>query len=218
MKHPKVFISYSHDSQDFKDWVRALTDRLIKSGVEVTLDQYDLKLTMNNSEYMEKGISDNDYVILLLTKSYSEKAKERKGGVGYEVSMVTGEIITDANRHKFIPILIQIEFSELPIFLKGTYSLKIDNLSSFEDQYVQLYAYITDQELVEKPELGDIIQLKKESKHDHIDKIIGDQGKPYLNHYSILDVEFKLEEYSDYTIQELFPKYLNEVEIQNKYT
>ena len=35
---PKAFISYSHDSEDYKDWVRALSDKLIGGGVEITLD------------------------------------------------------------------------------------------------------------------------------------------------------------------------------------
>ena len=41
---PKVFVSYSHDSQDHKDWVLKLATRLVANGVDVILDQWDLSL------------------------------------------------------------------------------------------------------------------------------------------------------------------------------
>jgi len=41
---PKLFVSYSHDSQPHKDWVLQLATRLVKNGVDVILDQWDLKL------------------------------------------------------------------------------------------------------------------------------------------------------------------------------
>ena len=41
---PRVFVSYSHDSQAHKDWVLKLATRLLANGVEVILDQWDLRL------------------------------------------------------------------------------------------------------------------------------------------------------------------------------
>ena len=35
---PRVFVSYSHDSQDHKNWVLTLATRLVKNGVDVILD------------------------------------------------------------------------------------------------------------------------------------------------------------------------------------
>ena len=40
---PRVFLSYSHDSEVHRAWVRLLAERLLKGGVEVTLDQWDLR-------------------------------------------------------------------------------------------------------------------------------------------------------------------------------
>ena len=39
-----VFISYSWDSEDHKDWVRELADCLASNGIDITLDQYDLQI------------------------------------------------------------------------------------------------------------------------------------------------------------------------------
>ena len=41
---PKVFISYSHDSELHKSWVENLAGRLVKNGVDVVFDQWDLRL------------------------------------------------------------------------------------------------------------------------------------------------------------------------------
>ena len=48
--NPKVFISYSHDSDDYKDWVVSFANRLILEGIDVTLDQYDLVLGDKKSQ------------------------------------------------------------------------------------------------------------------------------------------------------------------------
>jgi hypothetical protein len=39
--HPKVFISYSHDSREHIDRVRELSDRLRAEGIDCILDQYE---------------------------------------------------------------------------------------------------------------------------------------------------------------------------------
>lgn len=41
---PKVFFTYSHDSEPHKDWVLALSTRLVANGVDAILDQWDLTL------------------------------------------------------------------------------------------------------------------------------------------------------------------------------
>jgi hypothetical protein len=42
MSAPKVFISYSHDSPQHKDWVRSLASALRVNGIDAVLDQWDL--------------------------------------------------------------------------------------------------------------------------------------------------------------------------------
>ena len=41
-EHPKVFISYSHDSPEHRRWVSELGAKLRHSGVDAILDQWDL--------------------------------------------------------------------------------------------------------------------------------------------------------------------------------
>ena len=43
------------------------------------------------SSFMESGIRDSDYVIMICTPKYAKKANEREGGVGIENTIITGE-------------------------------------------------------------------------------------------------------------------------------
>lgn len=40
-EHPRVFISYSHDSPEHADRVLVLADRLVGDGIDCILDQYE---------------------------------------------------------------------------------------------------------------------------------------------------------------------------------
>lgn len=41
--HPKVFVSYSHDNDAHKDWIMKLATDLRHHGVDIILDQWDLR-------------------------------------------------------------------------------------------------------------------------------------------------------------------------------
>src|SRR5437870_590568 len=57
---PKVFASYSHDSEAHKDWVLTLATRLVANGVNVLLDQWDLTLGSDLPHFIESGLSSAD--------------------------------------------------------------------------------------------------------------------------------------------------------------
>lgn len=155
---PKVFFSYSHDNSTYKDWIRNFADRLRVEGIDVLLDQYELKLGSSNTHFMEESIENSDFVLLFLSKKYVEKANKRKGGAGYETQMVTGNIITEKNKEKFIPILIDIEFNEVPTYLSGTNAIKIESLFDYNSEYDEIYKVITGQTII-KPKLGEIRKI-----------------------------------------------------------
>ena len=91
----RVFISYSHDSQDHKDWVRGLGEYLTHNGIEVLLDQWDVAFGDDLAAFMEKGIRKTDRVIMVCTDAYIGKANNGTGGVGYEKTIATAEILRD---------------------------------------------------------------------------------------------------------------------------
>ena len=74
-KAPKVFISYSHDNDEHKNWVLKLaTDLRQHMGVDVTLDQWDLRIGSDLSLYMEQGLNDASLVLCVCSEQYVQKA------------------------------------------------------------------------------------------------------------------------------------------------
>lgn len=105
MKNPTVFISYSWDSEDHKRWVKTLSDKLIENGIVTLLDQNDLVLGDPLTQFMEQSITQSDYVLIICTPTYKQKADMRKGGVGYEESIITADVYMHQNHRKYIPVL-----------------------------------------------------------------------------------------------------------------
>lgn len=102
---PTAFISYSWDNGKHKDWVRTLAERLRADGVDVTLDQWDLKPGSDRTHFMENAVSNSDFVVIICTPTYAERSNKRQGGVGYEATIITGELARNVLQNKFIPIL-----------------------------------------------------------------------------------------------------------------
>lgn len=134
----KVFISYSWEDDEHKEWVRSLTDKLLEKGIDATLDQYDLSLGDRLPQFMEQSVMNADYVLIICTPTYKEKSDARKGGVGYEGHIITGELFAKGNERKFIPVIRKGNVSEaLPVSLAGKLAIDLkDGIhydANFED-------------------------------------------------------------------------------------
>ena len=102
---PRVFLSYSHDSEAHKAWVLQLAERLRYGGVEVTLDQWQVRFGEDVVRFMDQGIREADRVLMVCTANYVATAEERKGGAGYEGMIVTGHVARATDTIKFVPIV-----------------------------------------------------------------------------------------------------------------
>jgi hypothetical protein len=105
MSVPKVFISYSHDSKEHKEWVARLATDLRSNGVDVVLDQWDLALGQDVAMFMQRGVSSSDRVIMVCSETYVSKADAGTGGVGYERLIITSEVVENIDTKKFIPVV-----------------------------------------------------------------------------------------------------------------
>ncbi len=101
----KVFISYSYDNQVHRDWVLCLAEQLRHSGLDVIFDEWHLKLGQSITEFMERSVINSDYVLVICTPKYAKKSNERKGGVGYEQQIISGQLLYGTPREKFIPVI-----------------------------------------------------------------------------------------------------------------
>ena len=152
-----VFISYSWDSQEHKEWVLKLATYLIeKAGCHVFLDQFDLAAGKELTHFMENGLEKADKVLIILTEDYKKRADARTGGTGFEYSLISqGLYDLQAKNDKFIPVLRQgTKVTSAPVYLgtKIYHSMKDD--SKFENDAFNLSRLIYEKPKIVKPALG----------------------------------------------------------------
>ena len=142
-KYPTSFISYSWEDEEHKKWVKDLALKLRTDGVDVKLDQWEVIPGDQLPNFMEKSIREIDYVLIICTPKYKRKSDNRKGGVGYEGDIITGEVFQNQNHRKFIPILRKGKWIEsAPSWLSGKYHIDLRNESDFESNYQDLITTI----------------------------------------------------------------------------
>jgi len=154
-QHPTAFISYSHDSPEHKNWVVGLARRLRENSVEVMLDEWDARPGDDLLAFMERAIRSADRVLLICTESYTRKADERVGGVGYESMLATGELSRALSERKFIPIVRQSSASaKLPAAFATRFYVDLSHLELFESEFEKLLRELHNIPPGDKPPLG----------------------------------------------------------------
>ncbi|EMB9641025.1 TPA: toll/interleukin-1 receptor domain-containing protein [Enterobacter cloacae] len=151
---PKVFVSYSHDSQEHKKWVLELSTRLRNNGVDAILDQWDLKPGDDLPCFMEKGLSSADRVLMICTEKYVDKANSGAGGVGYEKMIVTADLLKTIDSNKIIPLIRQHGTHKVPNFLRSKLFLDFSLQDEFEFSFDELVRTLHNAPLFEKPEVA----------------------------------------------------------------
>lgn len=166
MTAKRVFISYSHDSEEHKSWVKELAEFFVKKGVDAFLDQWDLEYGDDLASFMETGITEADRVILVCTDGYIERANNGAGGVGYEKTIATAQMMSGPeSRRKFIPVVRNVKGDQkVPVFLGA--KLYADLSDGTDQEAVKLALLRTVMEVPSaKPPLGSfpsIPELKPE--------------------------------------------------------
>ncbi len=154
-EHPKVFISYSHDSPDHRRWVSELAAKLRRNGVDAILDQWDLGLGDDITLFIEHGIRNSDRVLVICTDQYVRKANAAEGGVGYERMIVTAQLVRDLGTDKFIPVIRQASGQEkTPTFLGTRVYADFRNESQFDVEFDKLLHELHRVPVIQKPPLG----------------------------------------------------------------
>jgi hypothetical protein len=156
MSAPKVFISYSHDSPEHKAWALRLATSLRAVGIDTVLDQWDLRAGQDMTEFMAKGISAADRVVMICTEAYVTKAEEGRGGVGYERLIVTAEVVAAIDTIKFIPIVRNNPgLRKVPIHLGSRAYIDFSDDSHYDTKLEELAREIHAAPALVKPGLGE---------------------------------------------------------------
>jgi SEFIR domain-containing protein len=158
MSEKTVFISYSDDSEEHREKVLALSERLRADGIDTILDQY-----VNGSpdegwpRWMLNGLDAADSVIVLCTETYYRRFRgheePNKGkGVDWEGALITEEIYKSRSRTlKFVPVFlgtVNEDWIPEPLRSSTHYSL------TSESAYQRLYDFLLAQAGVEAGAVG----------------------------------------------------------------
>lgn len=151
----KVFISYSHDSDEHKAWVLKLATDLRRNGLDAILDQWDLVLGSNLPRFMEQGLSGSEKVLVICTDNYIEKSNAGRGGAGYEGQILTAEIYRKQDSVKYIPLVRGASFAvKTPTCLDGRLYIDSTNQADYEVNLNALIHSLYGVVVLPKPALG----------------------------------------------------------------
>lgn len=159
LNKPKVFISYSHTSQQHAELVKSWADDLLHNGVDVVIDIYDLKEGHDKYAFMERMVTDPSItnVLVISDMLYAEKADQRKAGVGTETQIISKEVYDKLDQSQFIPIITQLSDKGdpyLPTFLQSRIWLDFSSPEKVNENWERLIKLLFGVPIYEKPPIG----------------------------------------------------------------
>lgn len=156
----RVFISYSHDSDEHEQRVLALSERLRTDGIDAQVDQY-----INGTppkgwpRWMADQLDEAEYVLLICTETYYRRFRghEQPGkgkGADWEGALITQDMYdVRSDTIKFVPILFDPSGEQyVPQPLRSLTHYTIDS----EADYERLYEFLLGEAGVEPGALGDV--------------------------------------------------------------
>lgn len=154
--HPSVFISYSWDDENHKKWVLKLADHLMSKGINVILDQYDLRLGKDISQFCENAIIKADRILVIGTPEYKSRAESRTNGVGFEYSIISSDMMNKLDTDRFIPILRSGTMEEsFPLLLQKRKGVIMNDDANYENAIDELVREIYNEPKIQRPPLGE---------------------------------------------------------------
>jgi len=161
---PRVFLSYSHDSDEHADRVLALAYALRDRGIDVILDRFVHPAPAEGwPRWMERNLDEADFVLLICTETYRRRAmgQEAPGrglGVRWVGSLISNRIYHDKpSGSRFIPILLPgSEPAHIPNPVQGHAYYRLATFDLTDPGYEALYRHLTNQPPTPRPDLGSI--------------------------------------------------------------
>lgn len=152
---PVVFISYSHDDNAHKQWVLELATKLRRDGVHVLLDVWELGPGLDLPRFMEKALTAARRVVVICSERYVHKAENAEGGVGYEKTILTAQLMKSIASDRIIPVIRNNNnTSILPTFLDGRFYIDMRADADVDEAYDQLARAIHRQPRDKAPPIG----------------------------------------------------------------
>ena len=159
---PRVFISYSHDSQPHSDRVLAFAQAMRRDGIDVELDQFHNEEIVDWPRWCNEQISrdKSDFVLCICTDEYRRRIEgnvppERGKGVYWEGSLLDDEIYNEKGNPRLLPVLFDHEpETSIPRFLQGWTRCRLQQFTLDDTGYEQVLRILTGKASVIKEHLG----------------------------------------------------------------
>lgn len=152
---PIVFISYSWDSDEHKQWVSNLSkDLREKFRVNTLLDQYN-RGGDDVITFMTKGLKRAHRVLIIGTPKYKEKIEKQSGGARFEDQVITTELYHDMGSNKFVPLLREGSFADsFSELIETRTGYDMSNDANYENVLMELAADLWGCPINTAPALG----------------------------------------------------------------
>jgi tetratricopeptide (TPR) repeat protein len=154
---PKVFISYSWDSEAHQNRVLDLANRLRRDGIDCNIDLYETSPQVGWPRWMSHQINKAQFVLVVCTETYQKRftGQEELGkgkGVNWEGTIINQYLYDQIDNNKFSPVIFAPQDAPyIPVELRRITFHVLD-----EQGYERLYRQLTAQPLNKKPEIGSI--------------------------------------------------------------
>jgi hypothetical protein len=160
---PRVFISYSHDSEEHDERVLALAGRLRAEGVDANLDRYEFLPDSGWMHWMEEQVRAADFVLVVCTERYRRSFDETGEPKKWPGATRQGAIIPQAmyekggRIEKFVPVVMtKSDAGSIPKQLQRYQYFVLES----EAGYKSLYRLLTGQHNAANRGIGDSREVR----------------------------------------------------------
>lgn len=143
--HPKVFISYSHDSTVHSDRVWDLCERLRQNGVDCRIDQHEASPSDGWTRWCRNQVQQADFVLVVCTQTYEQRyeGKEETGkgkGGTWEGFIISQQLYEAAGKNtKFIPVVFCADdLAYIPLEFKSATPYDLSSGARYDSLYYRL--------------------------------------------------------------------------------
>jgi hypothetical protein len=165
----KTFISYSHDTEQHSQRVLALANQLRAQGVDAEIDQYETRPPQGWPRWCEEQLrpENSELVLVICTETYLKRIEGRvpanEGrGVFWEGDVIYNYIYDQKNKGRFLPVVFDRKDEEfIPIPLRSATHYQLTAFDLSDSGYEALYRELTHQPAVQKPPLGQVVNLRR---------------------------------------------------------
>ncbi|GGL17786.1 toll/interleukin-1 receptor domain-containing protein [Deinococcus radiotolerans] len=170
----KAMVSYAWGPPEHQQRVTTLVDHLIRNGIDVTFDQYDLRDGDDVNRFMEQAAAQGNIqkVIAICDPKYVQKMNDRAGGVGQEGMLMSPHVIDQLRgsgqpegfrERRFIPVIFTCRPGTLvedprnrPTMFGSMKFIDMSTDEAYDANFEQLLRFLLDRPELVRPALGEV--------------------------------------------------------------